>query len=712
MSDVEDVVGKALEIGNKQFKLRKYEDAIKLYTKALQVAHALDQKTIIKLRVAQKLKPRPAYLKDGDKVNHPKLTTILDSRAAAYEKTDNLRLALDDSVKAVSFEPYNAKGYIRTGKILIMMKKDKKAFDTFTKGIERINRGIEKFGIQVNPNMLQYLKEQKQKLENKLDQANKQSKSNTTSPIEIKTARKMLEDPISSQDRKRLKKSPSASTSTLSQSQNQSNLQSQEERKQLDPLIWLPLELTTEVFSLLNLKDIIRSFTVSRLWCETLSRSPLLLNDIVIPRFATLKHVQSCFELLTKSRRSSSIKSLNSLQMRSIRRMDERQIMNIVLNKSPLIYTGSLNFNFLDITTEQLVECLQGNRSSLKRLERLKNLRITCVMIPKAEEKLLDLLPHLESLEITRAPDNNRPSSFKKYDIILQRYKNLKTLTLVGDLKQKYPSIPFSNLFTTRVSLIPNLTSLTIVGYDFNTLNNTNVGFNFLQNVPNVQSLVFENNDNFNLATFLKSHDLLEFKNLRKLAIREKEVRYSEHLLNIDSFYLYKIFGKLKILDLTGSSISFQGLGKILRVCGNSLIQLSIGYCQNIIFKKGPFRVHINGGFFDFDDFFEWCPNLQVLYLNQATDFGDYAITQMVSALKEKKVVRHMKLLDLSFNEASGYKLLELLQYLTPQNLYLHGMDINAGTLKLMNTKFGINVESRIDKASWREFGLNSYNPY
>ncbi|ODQ62340.1 hypothetical protein WICANDRAFT_60401 [Wickerhamomyces anomalus NRRL Y-366-8] len=698
----EDVVATALEVGNKQFKLQKYDECVKIYSKAIELVESLSQKTILKLRKSYGLTERPAYLKQGENVNHPKLLTLLDNRAAAYEKLQNYQQAVQDSQRAVSIEPFNAKGYIRMGKLMLFMKKETKAYEVFSKGVKRIEYGVTKYGIKVNPNLLQHLKAQKQQLTSKLNEQKAQVKESERYP-DIKRASESLVRSVSgsSQERKRAKTSSSLNPKGSSQLS-----------RSFDLLLWLPIEIITHIFSHLPLKDVLNCLLVSPEWNHTLSRIPALFNNISISRFASLKQVQSCFSLLLKSRRSSHIKALDHFRLHSIRRTDERQILNFILNKSSICFTGDVDFSFLDVTTEQLVDCLKRNSVALRKLETLKHLKLSCVLVPTAEESLLELLPNLESFELIRVPDNKRPSTLRRYQANDHTFPNLKKLTLVGDIKSKYPSIPFFDHFLNQVQSFPNLKSLTIVGYDFQTLNTASREFNFLQNLPKLQSLVFENNDNFNLSTFFKSHDLLEFKELKKFALREREIRYSEHLMHYDSFYLSRIFQNLRILDLTGSSITWQGLSKILKVCGSSLQQLSIGYCQNVIFKKGPFRVHVNGGFFDFENFFKWCPNLQVLYLNQSTDFNDYSLTQMVTALKQQELFKNLKLLDLSFNEVSGYKLLDLVKVLKIESLILHGLDIHTETIKLMESSYCKKVESRIDKQSWREYGINSYNPF
>ncbi|KAK3718809.1 hypothetical protein LTR37_004725 [Vermiconidia calcicola] len=71
---------------------------------------------------------------------------LLDNRAACYEKLSNLTAALKDAKKAIQLHREAATGYLRAGKILVKMEKQKVALEIYTHGlkcIRHVGRGYE-----------------------------------------------------------------------------------------------------------------------------------------------------------------------------------------------------------------------------------------------------------------------------------------------------------------------------------------------------------------------------------------------------------------------------------------------------------------------------------------------------------------------------------------------------------------------------------------
>ncbi|KAG5438594.1 hypothetical protein PCANB_002700 [Pneumocystis canis] len=93
------------------FKTEMYNEALELFTKALQ-----QNKTL----------------------------SLLDGRAATFEKLGEYEYALKDSYKMIRSYPYNAEGYLRAGKVLRLMDKHIKAIDIYKRGIKYSHRGSKK----------------------------------------------------------------------------------------------------------------------------------------------------------------------------------------------------------------------------------------------------------------------------------------------------------------------------------------------------------------------------------------------------------------------------------------------------------------------------------------------------------------------------------------------------------------------------------------
>ncbi|KAI8352893.1 hypothetical protein BD560DRAFT_438613 [Blakeslea trispora] len=65
--------------------------------------------------------------------------TILDCRAACYEKLDELDLALRDAYSIIGVAPTEARGYLRAGKLLMLQKKFKYAISVYKRALTKVN---------------------------------------------------------------------------------------------------------------------------------------------------------------------------------------------------------------------------------------------------------------------------------------------------------------------------------------------------------------------------------------------------------------------------------------------------------------------------------------------------------------------------------------------------------------------------------------------
>lgn len=684
-ADQADILERVMEHAQKQFKEQKFSECLQLFTRALSYAESMSQDDIVELRKSCGLTGRPSYSKGTDQVHHPKLASLLDSRAATFEKLRRLKNALEDAEQVIRVEPFNARGYIRAGKLLQLMEQDKRAYEIYERGIAMLQLGRDKFKMRIKEQMYTTMKEQRRTVRVRLI------------PKKAPAAKLVPIPSVQGPQFKKQRVSPSI-----------------EARGCLDPLSFLPLELIHRILELIPLKSALRCRQLCHSWDEAIRTLPLL-NDLRMTSHIEFKDIRNCFKLVEQSKEHSIIKRVRTLVIPSMNITEERRIFNYILTESPVKVMDTLDWSFMDVTMQELVELLQQSSNALRVLRDLKNLRITCLFVPRYEEQLLELLPRLESITMIPAPGRKQPALPKGYTPPTSIFANLKHLTIIGDLKRKYPSVPFEHLLARdALGLVPSLESLIIVGYDWASLNSTNGTFNFLQSFPELRTLVMENNSTFTLRTLLKSHDVLKLPHLKKFVFREPEVRSVEGLQVYVPEYLSNIFGNLQVLDLTGSSISYQGLVKLLETCGLGLKHLSLGFCPNIAFKRGPLsNIQIPGGYFGFQQVAMLCPLLESLYLNQSVDFGDYALTEMTQCIKDNGGFTQLKLLDLSFNTAmSGYKILDLLKARKIPNLILHGVNIKPETIKMMERQYCKRVQSRLDKQYWREYGVNSYNPF
>ena len=101
------------------FKSQNYEKALSTYNVLINQLKNLPRSTIKQIRKSYNLLETPLV---GPAI-HPKLGSLLDQRAATYEKLNQLASALKDGRELIKLEPIGCKGYLRTGKILYSLDK-------------------------------------------------------------------------------------------------------------------------------------------------------------------------------------------------------------------------------------------------------------------------------------------------------------------------------------------------------------------------------------------------------------------------------------------------------------------------------------------------------------------------------------------------------------------------------------------------------------
>ncbi|KAI9468884.1 MAG: hypothetical protein EXX96DRAFT_97592 [Benjaminiella poitrasii] len=69
---------------------------------------------------------------------NPNHVTLLDCRAASYEKLNQIELATRDAIQMVKVAPTDARGYLRLGKLLSLEKKYDKAIQIYTCALDKV----------------------------------------------------------------------------------------------------------------------------------------------------------------------------------------------------------------------------------------------------------------------------------------------------------------------------------------------------------------------------------------------------------------------------------------------------------------------------------------------------------------------------------------------------------------------------------------------
>ncbi|KAH3682814.1 hypothetical protein WICPIJ_006220 [Wickerhamomyces pijperi] len=683
-----NLIAKTQQLALQHFKLSNFTESIAIYTKGIKFCLSLTPTQIQNIRLSHKLTSRPPDLKPDDPIYHPKFSTLLDSRAACYIKTGELNKALKDAKNIVRCDPYSSKGHIRLGKVYELMKDGKLAYESYSKGLKYLDVGSKKFGIKNNAAAISQLQTATKRLR-----------------LVLKEKKEQFPQIIPIPDVPNGSEIPASPTST-------------------DPMDVFPFELIDLILRELPFNQIIKQcLLVSHKWhdiCSSLS----MFDDIRIKAHSTVNDVQNCVNKITKwkklHRPNSNGIPLKSLKVGITSVGEERLIFRLLLHKSNLKILDTLDLQFNQIGIKDIMEGVNFSENAERFLKQVKTLKLQCLFNPRYEEMLLQYLPNIQSLMLVPSYDGTRgrltlPKNYQSKNFVMK----LKHLSILGDIKQPYISVPFHNLFVRDAKQLINLESLQIVGYDFTQLNLVNETYNFLQRFPKLRHLVLENNRNLTLRHLLKNHDILKLKRLRTFVFREREVKYVESLHLFELEYLVNIFHGLNNLDLTNSSISYHGLRTLLQSTGSgSLRQLSIGACQHLHFPSSGL-LPFNAQYVNIHELLALAPNLVKLQLNQSSGFTDYTLQQFILAIKEYpptqvRPLQELLYLDLSFNEGlQSHTVLDFVSLLPKlKHLIIHGAYLNNETEVYLTRRFGIKVESLVEKKSWKVYGVNTYDPF
>lgn len=631
------------------FKSEDYVKALGVYNQLIHLISTIPAKQLKSIRKSQYgLSETPIM----GPVIHPKLSSLLDQRAATYERLGQVANALLDAKKLMEVDPVGCKGYLRRGKLLYAMSKPIEAYRCYQTGMYIIDKAKKEFGIKVSENLYGNLKSQYGKLNS-----------------ELKMKRKL-------------------------EGKKQEAVVVKKVKKLMDPFCHLPLELIEKVFINLEVKEILQCHLVCKTWYFKLIAIPALYNWRVNFRSnVTLNEFNFAYRLLKKINLKRFSIKFNSIHSGSLSKITEAMLVqSISIEKLELVDRN--------ITMSLLFEQLIKLSWKVRNFQNLKSFKITINEDTSYGARvLLNQFKNLEDLQVIVV----HPSQ-TKYPIRDKIFQKLKQQTLE---QYKLESLTLVN-HPTKISTIrmldlkyPNLSELTIVCHEFN--DKLSEFGEFLVRSNNLSKIHFENNSNLSLFTFLI---LLKNFNpsfsLKELTFREGGNQHSMITLN-EINEISQLQDVIK-LDLYNHNLSLHGLIKLLRMCGEKVTSLNIGNGKYISFSKySPQLIKVSG-------ILKHCPNLYQLYVNEMNIDND-SIIQITNDLKG---VTHHKLnyVDVSFNEKiDGINLIKLCQGFRFVNcLVIHGLEILKETLNYIVRqhiveRFVIDVM----RNRWRVFGVNSW---
>ncbi|EGV63091.1 DNA-binding SCF ubiquitin ligase subunit dia2 [Yamadazyma tenuis] len=642
----EDLVNDKIELAKLYFKSKSYKKALSTYTQLVEHIATYTPANVARVLRAYNLPETPLI----GKPHHPRLSSILDARAATYEKLGDVSQSLADSQSSLKVNPLDLKAYLRIGKNYLKMGDEIKAFRNYQCGHYLVSKFLQKHtDYSINRDLL-----------GKLEQA--YSKLNS----HLKRKRQL-------------------------QTQLEKQLPLKKAKKSIDPFDRLELDVLETIFGHLNVANLFSCHLVCKSWYNTLISFVQLYQSISLKPKIKYKEFLNGVNMFNRLKKYSLSWKINQTSLPEFWKIIDSMIKHNFKLKSLEVFN---EFNYYDLL---LKLDKYGFKFHFKYVENLKLILSAC-----PPSQLMNLFPNLRSMEIILMESQASPpliidnkNAFKK--LISQEVELescLEILVLINKNSiSNYP--PF-------LSHTVNLRKLIISNFEFNNIQH-NFG-SFLSNCSNLKYLTLENNRNLSFKIFLQN--LINYRSdfkLLKLVFREHAIDSSSNLAEFTISDFHNL-SELIYLDLYSISLSNNGLKKFLTCCP-LLETLILGASNFIYFKNDSINQFIKLNLLDLLMVLPCLRNLSLIDLNLDNLSMSYFCKDL------QKFQTQLDYLDLSFNnKVDGIGLLSLLDYdMKLKQLILDGIQVNADTLSLIQSRYGITVKNDHLKSKWRQYGINSF---
>lgn len=638
----EELINDKLHLSKLYFKSNDYKNALKTYTELVRLIESYSLEDLKKIN--QHYKYSHPIL-----IFHPKLISILDQRAATYEKLDLLDLALKDGEKILKVNSFDVKGYLRIGKIHKLRNDHLKCYKIYQTGVYTIKKFKEKYP------EFKFNKELWHKLVSNYNEINSFLKSDKS------------------------KSSRSSSRSSSEPPPKKLKL------KNLDPLLYLNYDIVEHIFDLLS--NTYKYHLVCKNWYQTLkllrlNKSVQLKNKITskefnngVNYFKTLKEL----DLTMLPTNDTDFYRIMELIVSNKLKISKFEIFKIIKLNMLFSKFDKYNFNF-----------------------DFKNIRSFKGYVDKSPHNLIiHLFPNLTHLELIIKTENSKGHDtlvLNNKSLVRKLYDNvpsIETLVLVSNMKLPIPFLSYSF----------NLTKLVIVNFNFENIQHK-FGV-FLKQCSNLKDLILENNNDFSFKMFM--NNLINYKSdfkLNYLMFREYSISLTS-LLELELLDFTNLT-QLTKLDLYSTSLTNRGLLKLLGVTKN-VQSLVLGSSNYLFFKNDIIN---NYPKMSLIEILERCHDLKHISLIDL-NLDNVSCRKFNQDLDSYSKVRKLEglTLELSFNlNINGIGLFNLLSKIDSiRVLVIDGISINQQSLQLIERNYGVLVKNDPLLIKWRRFGINSY---
>ncbi|WLF78574.1 DNA-binding SCF ubiquitin ligase subunit dia2 [Lodderomyces elongisporus] len=664
----------------------------------------------------------------------PPLSTLLDQRAAVYEKLGQHDLALRDARSIIEKEPANCKGYLRAGKLLTLQNKKFEAYKLYQEGLYVIDKLSKEARVEVNEKLFASLKQQYRFLNSELKQQSKksnvlkssssrtlsQSSSNSRTLSQSSSSFTSASTLLSRSTSSLSSRSTSRSSSVISKRSQDSPSPANVKRLRicLDPIRILPSEVVAQIFTHVSDAQLLRCLLVSKSWYKALTSFPWLFT-FNCKMLITLEEFRLGVRFMKQSASHSTSKQIKHVKINHVAKQKLAHVLSTLVTE-PHFPIYSLDIADSSLNLQLLYAILSKHSWRLNNFQQLKKVRLGINCSMKYPHVLLKLFAKLEELEITiLKPENSSmnlvPITDKRFKILketpVQTQYTLKKLCLINHsklLRNEGVAITAQTYSPFPVLLdhsFPNLEELTLVSFQF--ANHLPQFGYFVSQLNCLKSMYLENNDGLDLLTLLQM--FLNYKpsfKLKHFTFRESRISSSISLQQISETYLTQ-FKHLETLDLYGNCLSTKGLYKLLKVCGKTLASLNLGNANYYSFEMHSQRK------LELGKITQYCPLLTTLCLSDM-NIDAMAMLHLTKSISQSNLC--LRNLDLSFNAFDGMDLLRFLgvlekRLLEPlETLVVHGMSIQKDTLEYVKRKlFAKHCLCDPQRLRWSMYGVNSW---
>lgn len=735
MELAEEVILDKIELAALHFRSRNFSKCLALYSEIEASLARLSSGELTRIRTYYHLSQTPIV----GRLVHPKMSNVLDCKAAVFEKLGQSGEALLCAERIMEIDPLNCKGYLRACKLHLKKNETVQGYKCLQRGIYFIERAREKHRVDVSDKLLgqmksqyrsinQYLKAEKktEKTEKKEEKGEEVLKADFA-PLKVGKASSFAGFQHKLDLMLPLKRAQSTGTKTPKRV-----------RSDKDFMARLPPEVVEWIFALGSRSTLLKCHLVCLGWYHTLTAIPRLYKDIF-----TLKHRVTASEYFQGLRLMKKVllflygKSIHSLSLWStFNLVNFGRILENIISDSSLRLRKLVLVN-QDLCFEFLLNKVAKCGWKFDALATVEHLRLGLNSSLPSVEAVLALFPNLKALDVLVIDcvlhgtnkhllplDTERTEAFLENARVT--HAKLESLIYVNHpgLTREFQSARQSDrTYSAKPPFLhlqmDSLTKLTAVNLDFKGLQ-LQWG-NFLSASPHLKELYLENNDDMDVKQLLTVLRLYEpgFR-LSALTIREKPHNVSYSMAELDSEGLLCLFS-LASLDIYGCSLSCRGLIKLLHVAnhGSRLVSLNIGNSNFVYFRKDKFTT--GHEVLNFLDVFAVVPGLKSLYLHEL-DLDNLSMKYLHQELVKETGYAEcpLRFLDLSFcHQIDGIGLMNLMNaaYSQPNRestlhldeLVLDGLDFNKETLGLLSRrKLVETIRNDPAKTKWRVYGINS----